>query len=290
MTEKFSSADKKFYLAPIKQFQSSISKIDYVNLLILSLIGRTPLHLAACSGSSKIIEELLKRGADPNEWDHAKEHTALHCSAAIGDVASMRLLIKFGANVDAGLPGRSPLHYAVLSNITECVEILLKAGACPNNPQVYTETPLHVAAGLGAVNSVTLLLSHGADVRVQCGAARSTPLHLAAEDGSPQCTKLLLDAGAPWDAKDSRGRTAMHLAALAQSGETLEHLIQAGANPNAEDNDGRTPLHTAVAKAARSTELVRMLIQVCAQTTIQFSYLRDLLNRILCSYPHKSWK
>ncbi|XP_043274042.1 transient receptor potential channel pyrexia [Venturia canescens] len=223
--------------------------------------GRTPLHLAACSGSSKIIEELLKAGADPNDWDDAKEYTALHCSAAIGDATSMKLLMKFGGNANAGLPGRSPLHYAVLSNVTECVEILLKAGACPNNPQVYTETPLHVAAGLGASESLTLLLSHGADVRVQCGAARSTPLHLAAEDASPRCTKLLLDSGAPWEAKDSRGRTAMHLAALAQSAETLEQLIQAGANPNAEDNDGRTPLHTAVAKALGSSELVRMLIQ-----------------------------
>lgn len=228
----------------------------------MSFFSRTPLHLAATSGSSAIVEELLRHGANPNDWDLAKEHTALHCAAAIGDVCSVRSLVKAKANVDAGLPRRSPLHYAVLSDASDCVEVLLKNGACPNNPQVYTETPLHVAAGLGSARSITLLLSHGADVRVQCGTARSTPLHLAAEEGSPECTKLLLDAGASWNAKDSRGRTAMHLAALAQSAETLDVLIQAGANVNAEDNDGRTPLHTAVAKALRGSELVRMLIQV----------------------------
>ena len=173
-------------------------------LFFSCFVVRTPLHLAACAGSSKIVEELLKHGANPNEWDSEKEHTALHCAAAIGDQCSIRCLLKYGANVDAGLPGRSPLHYAVLSNASECVEMLLSAGACPNNPQVYTETPLHVAAGLGAATSVALLLSHGADVRVQCGSARSTPLHLAAEEGSPVCTKLLLDAGAPCDAKNSR--------------------------------------------------------------------------------------
>lgn len=107
-----------------------------------------------------------------------------------------------------------------------------------------------------------LLLSHGADVRVQLGLARSTPLHLAAEEGSVECTKLLLSAGAAWEAKNARGQTAMHLAALAQSVETLDVLINAGAKVNADDDDGRTPLHAAVAKALRSGELVKILIQV----------------------------
>lgn len=226
--------------------------------------GRTPLHLAACAGSVKIIEELLKYNANPEEWDFSGKCTALHCAAAAGDVASVKCLLKAGADVDAGLSGRSPLHYAVLSNASDCVEALLKAGACPNNPQVYTETPLHVAASLGSVSCLKLLLTHGADVRVQLGTAKSTPLHLAAEEGSPECTKLLLDAGAPWDAKNSRGQTAMHLAALAQSAETLEVLIAAGANVNIEDDNGRIPLHAAVAKALRGSELVKMLIQAGA--------------------------
>ncbi|XP_071578762.1 transient receptor potential channel pyrexia-like [Temnothorax nylanderi] len=226
--------------------------------------GRTPLHLAACAASVKLVEELLKHGADPRKWDLGKKCTPLHCAAAAGCVATVKCLIKSGANVDAGLSGKSPLHYAVLNNAGDCVEALLQAGACPNNPQVYTETPLHVAASLGNVHCTKLLLSHGADVRVQLGVARSTPLHLAAEEGSVECTRLLLNAGAAWEAKNSRGQTAMHLAALAQSVETLDALINAGAKVNAEDDDGRTPLHAAVAKALRSGELVRTLIQAGA--------------------------
>ncbi|XP_024938932.1 uncharacterized protein LOC107265737 [Cephus cinctus] len=226
--------------------------------------GRTPLHLAACSGSVKIVEELLKYGADPAEWDFNKKCTALHCAAAAGDVASVKVLLKSGADVNAGLSGKSPLHYAVMNNSGECVQALLEAGACPNNPQVYTETPLHVAASLGSTTCVKLLLSHGADVRVQLGQAKSTPLHLAAEEGNMECTKLLLEAGAQADAKNSKGQTAMHLAALAQSAETLEVLIKVGANVNAEDSDGRAPLHAAVAKSLRGSELVRMLIQAGA--------------------------
>ncbi|XP_008553590.1 transient receptor potential channel pyrexia [Microplitis demolitor] len=223
--------------------------------------GRTPLHLAACAGHVEIIEILLKHGANPNDWDFSKEYTALHCAAAIGNFSSVDYLIKSGANVDAGLPGRTPLHYAVLSNASKCVEALLKAKASPNNPQVYTETPLHVAASLGSDCNVSLLLHYGADVRVQSGTARLTPLHLAAEEGSSECVKLLLKAGAPINAKNSRGQTALHLAALTQSSDTMEVLIAAGADVNAEDDDGRTPLHTAVAKSLRGSELVRILIQ-----------------------------
>lgn len=130
------------------------------------------------------------------------------------------------------------------------------------NKKVYTETPLHVAASLGSADCLRLLLSHQADVRVQYGATRSTALHLAAEEGSAECVKLLLQAGAPWDARNSRGQTAMHLAALVQASEALELLISAGAEVNVEDDDGRSPLHAAVAKATRSTEAVKILLMV----------------------------
>ncbi|XP_066598599.1 uncharacterized protein [Prorops nasuta] len=226
--------------------------------------GRTPLHLAAAAGALKIIEELLKYGANVCEWDYNRKYTPLHCAAATGDVACVKYLIKSGADVNAGLSNRSPLHYAVLSNSEKCVEILLQSGACPNNPQVYTETPLHVAASLGSASCMRLLLNHGADVKVQVGNARLTPLHLAADEGSAECTKLLLNAGALKEARNSRGQTAMHLAALSQSAETLDVLIKSGAEINLQDDNGRTPLHAAVAKASRGNELVKMLINAGA--------------------------
>lgn len=105
-------------------------------MLSCNIVFRTPLHLAACAASVKIVEELLKRGADPNEWDFGKKCTPLHCAAAAGCVTTVKCLIKSGADVDAGLSGRSPLHYAVLNSAGDCVEALLQAGACPNNPQV----------------------------------------------------------------------------------------------------------------------------------------------------------
>lgn len=101
------------------------------------LFYRTPLHLAAYAASVKILEELLKHGANPCDWDFNKKCTPLHCAAAIGNVACVKCLIKSQADVNAGLSGKSPLYYAVLSNAGDCVEALLQAGASPNYPQVF---------------------------------------------------------------------------------------------------------------------------------------------------------
>jgi len=131
-----------------------------------------------------------------------------------------------------------------------------------NDWKVFTETPLHVAAAIGSTQCVALLLEHGADVRVQFGAARATALHLAAEDGNAECAALLLAAGADPNARNARQQTPLHLAALAQSAQTVAQLLNSGALPNARDHDGRTPLHGAIVKESRVAECARLLIQV----------------------------
>lgn len=47
-----------------------------------------------------------------------------------------QILVKHGADVNAGINDRSPLHYAVQSEAADCVEELLKSGARADTPQV----------------------------------------------------------------------------------------------------------------------------------------------------------
>lgn len=77
--------------------------------------------------------------------------------------------------------------------------------------QVFTETPLHVAASLGSSACTNLLLAAGADVRAAFGPSKATALHLAAEDGHAECAKLLLEHGASIDWPNFRGQTPLHL-------------------------------------------------------------------------------
>ncbi|KAF5293936.1 hypothetical protein FQA39_LY13641 [Lamprigera yunnana] len=225
--------------------------------------GRTPLHLAACSGNYECIKLLLDAGALVSIWDSAHKATPIHCTASRGFLACTKLLIRRGAEVNAGITNKSPLHYAVQSLAAECVKELLEAGAIPNTPQVYTEAPLHVAAALGSTEIIKLLIKHGAAVTVQCGAEKTTALHLVAEDDNVESACLLIDAGAHVTALNKKLQTPLHLAALSHSTETLQLLLLRGANPNAIDINGRTPLHGAIAKAA-ACESVRLLLNAGA--------------------------
>lgn len=129
---------------------------------------------------------------------------------------------------------------------------------------MFTETPLHVAASLGATEIIKLLIKHGAAVSVQCGPERTTALHLAAEDGNLESTRLLLDAGALVSTQNKKLQTPLHLATLSQSTDILQLLLSRGADPNSSDTDGRTPLHGATSKATRCCECVRLLVNAGA--------------------------
>jgi len=122
-----------------------------------------------------------------------------------------------------------------------------------------------VAADHGYSECLKLLLSAGADYRVQFGSHKSTPLHLAAADGNADCAQLLLEAGADVNKPNSKLQTPLHLAALSQSAKTVELLLTKKADPNAKDADNRTPLHCAIVKGSRSNECVHLLLKNGAQ-------------------------
>lgn len=79
---------------------------------------------------------LLKAGAAVNVWDNKNKATPLHCASSKGQAGCLKMLLQYGADVNAGLTTRSPLHYAVQNLATECVKLLLEAGAIPHSPQV----------------------------------------------------------------------------------------------------------------------------------------------------------
>ena len=63
----------------------------------------------------------------------------------------------------------------------------------------------------GKIETVRLLIEHGADVTAQDG-SNMTPLHLASFSGTPGIVRLLLEHGACVTAQDKSCKTPLHLA------------------------------------------------------------------------------
>ena len=88
------------------------------------------------------------------------------------------------------------MHWSAFKNCSNCVSILLEAGANPNARTYSTGwTPLHDAAYSDAPQATQLLLNGGADVDARANSG-ATPLCFAAQEDAPQATEILLQAGA----------------------------------------------------------------------------------------------
>jgi ankyrin repeat protein len=154
----------------------------------------------------------------------------LMCAAAIAwDVSRMRLLLEFGADVDArDSGGHNPLYR--VANGQGCEE-----------------------EGKAAVE---LLLKHGADVNRTTGVGGMTPLHMAARRGTTRVAEALLEAGADIEAQDKNGETPLRRAVNCGQERMVRMLLSRGANPRSTDKSGRTPID-----AARSANVRNVLLQ-----------------------------
>ena len=200
--------------------------------------GQTALMLAARVGSLDIAKLLVAQGADVNARENWRGQTALiwAVDSNAADVAAF--LIEQGANVniraaanDWGAQitsepraqyrptgGLTPLLYAARSGCTACVQVILDAGAEPNQPNPDGVTPLIVAIENFAFDAAILLLDRGANPNTWDWWGR-TPLYAAVDINS-------------FTGRAERSG-AVHLASAI---DVIESLLSAGVNPNPQLN------------------------------------------------------
>jgi len=124
------------------------------------------------------------------------------------------------------------------------------------DPRTNTGTEIHMAVRRGDANKVKDLLKHeDVSSRDKQG---NTALHLAAALGSLELVELLLEAGSAVDAQNKFGWTPLHFAAEGINGELVKRLLDAGANVNSRDHDDSTPLNKAAFSGNR--EVVETLL------------------------------
>jgi ankyrin repeat protein/TPR repeat protein len=193
---------------------------------------------AAREGDVPAVRKLLEAGSDPNMHDDSRSgegQTALHQAMRAKDVTVAELLIARGADVNA----KAKTGY----------------------------TPLHVAAGLGKLERVRLLLSKGASVDAMD--THGTPLHAAVVQGQEGIVEALLAAGANPDARVPLGEETPlvllnHVIFFTPRHDAIvRRLVEAGADVNARSKWGDVPI-AALYRAKEDTAL--LLIEKGART------------------------
>ncbi|KAM7220562.1 Ankyrin repeat-containing domain protein [Rhypophila decipiens] len=230
----------------------------------------TPLHLSIRNGHTVISEILLDRGADIEARDDDKSgETPIMWAIERNRPKLVEFFISKGANLrKCDRLGRNPLIRAIHGGREEMIEVILKSDAdfqgkderpdegdvardlIPKSPALVDmpdregETPLYLAASLGAPGMVKLLLNAGASIEPRPNTWSA--IYGAARCSDPAVFTLLLDKGADPNRKCKYGWTALAAAASMGATDMVEALLEAGAEINTSDAWGMTPLYRAV--------------------------------------------
>ncbi|MBU42032.1 MAG: hypothetical protein CMN76_02340 [Spirochaetaceae bacterium] len=181
------------------------ANVDYHD----STHGRTALMLASSNGDLKIVQELIRRGADRNrktksDWCVSGNYD-LQCTA---------------------------MDYARLDGNVE-IALFLEG----KNPATYKQS-LHYAARQGDLARVQALIQSGADVNAAEDMSQLTPLHYAVRGNHLAVVKALLAAGAKPSPQDYVGITPLRDAIVKYRKEMAMALINAGATGSSEQLQG----------------------------------------------------
>ncbi|KAK8826635.1 hypothetical protein WA538_006094 [Blastocystis sp. DL] len=171
------------------------------------------LHGLAKENNVEEMIKLLTSRENVNARDKLKR-TPLHLACYFGSLEAARLLIEYGANVNAlAQDNVRPLGFAVMKNHMDIVRLLLSNGAASGINAQFQKNDvscLHIAAKNGSKEMVQLLLDNGSNPNLR---AKGNKL-ASDETTDKEIIKLLEDAREKWNAekrrKNNERRRAKH--------------------------------------------------------------------------------
>ncbi|KAM7519289.1 hypothetical protein LguiB_018251 [Lonicera macranthoides] len=221
--------------------------------------GRMDLPLSLCfatqRGDDLLLNQLLRRGLDPNESDNNRR-TALHIAASRGNENCVVLLLDYGADPNSrDTEGSVPLWEAIMANHEPVIKLLIDNGAdiCSGDVGQFACT----AAEQNKLEWLEEIVLYGGDVTLP-KINGSTALHVAVCEGNTKMVKYLLEQGADIDKQDDHGWTPRDLADQ-QGHEDIKILF---------DSLKEAKTQSSVAVSQEETRTVRFLGRFKSEPTI----------------------
>nr|CAH7722319.1 unnamed protein product [Callosobruchus chinensis] len=232
--------------------------------------GARSIHTAARYGHVGIINTLLQKGEKVDVTTN-ENYTALHIAVEAGKPAVVETLLGYGADVHVrgGRLKETPLHIAArVKDGEKCALMLLKSGAGPNLATHDGNTPVHVAAKYGNLQTLLLLLEDNGDPLYK-NKKGETPLHLASRGCRPDVVLHLINyvkekkgdekAASYVNELNENDESALHYVETPHSDRTVvKFLLENGANVNLLTKQHESAFHY-VALAGNNDVLMEMI-------------------------------
>ncbi|XP_064467056.1 protein phosphatase 1 regulatory subunit 16A-like [Ornithodoros turicata] len=198
--------------------------------------GLTALHQCCIDDSEEMMKLLIDYGANVNAKD-SEQWTPLHAAATCGHIHLVRYLISKGADLLAvNADGNMPYDICEDEPTLDYIESeMAKRGI---TQEMIDET--RAANEVMMLKDLRIAMESGLELefRDEQGA---TPLHIASANGYVSVVEFLLDQHASTDVVDNDQWQPIHAAACWGHPDVLEMLVQAGADLNARTKNGETP-------------------------------------------------
>ncbi|MBB64804.1 MAG: hypothetical protein CMO81_07040 [Waddliaceae bacterium] len=238
--------------------------------------GQTALHLAARYGNHSLAKRILKEHEEHRMFG-AFSWVTDRCASLVHMQDSM---------------GRTPLHWAVMSDNYILVDELLQWNSPLEISDKNGQTPFHLAYKSKKKQIHYLLISRPLpqEILEQKDHKGMTPLHYAAKNSNfsylisllKRKVKTNIEDNQGWtplhwacvnadtnaaltlhmadhnlvNKKDFEGCTPLHIASANSCSQLVSFLLEKGAKVNALDRQGRTPLHYAAEHSPRNIEFL----------------------------------
>ncbi|MBQ2595025.1 MAG: ankyrin repeat domain-containing protein [Candidatus Riflebacteria bacterium] len=259
--EKAYNCIKEGNLEQLKELVSSgkdLSKMYYD--------GEPAICIAVAYDKPEIVEYLVKKYDCKKLTDSINGRNALHYAAMGSSIKIMDILLKNG--FDPNEPDNdknTPINFATCCNYNKpnFAKNLLEKGANPNLLNNNNQNSLFFLTNINYHPLFKLLLDKGAYINQQ-DIKGNTPLHHFLLK-SPERYKFIasfLEKQAYVNAVNEKQQTPLHLAVLSNDNHSVFQLLKAKANINQQDIDGNTALHY-VAKYAPNKIMMNEIYRSC---------------------------
>ncbi|XP_048246410.1 ankyrin repeat domain-containing protein 50-like [Haliotis rufescens] len=228
----------------------------------------TPVMRAALRGHRKVVELLVREGADVSLVNVYGDNI-LHLACRGGHMETVKFVLSLNV-VDINSTGwrsRTPVMEAAVWGHSDVVELLVSEGADVSRVNVYGDNILHLACRGGHMGTVKFVLSlKFADINSRGWRSR-TPMIKAVLKGHREVVEFLVSEGADVSLVNVYGDNILHMACRGGHMETVKFVPSLNmVDINSRGWRSRTPVMRATVVGHR--EVVELLVSEGADVSL----------------------